>query len=95
MFQALPLRVDDARPPALTLAVLVATVLVGERALSSAVDGILEGDEAGFPFWFPEVGTTGETVVFYGMLFDAITFVAIPAALLWFGYALGRRRSPN
>lgn len=95
MFQALPLRAADVRPPALVVTGLVATVLIGERALSSALDGIHSGDGTGFPFWFPAVGTVGETAVFYMTLFDAITFVAIPAALVWLGYALGRRHSPD
>lgn len=95
MVRSLPIRADDVRPPALVLVALVATVLVGELALSSAVDAVLDGDATGFPFWFPAVGTIGETVVFYGMLFDAITFVVIPTVLLWLGYALGRRHSRN
>jgi len=50
---------------------------------------------AEFPFWLPQVGPIGRTVVFYAMVFDLLTFVAIPGTLLWLGYALGRRHSPK
>lgn len=95
MVRALPLRVDDVRPPALVLAALVATVLIGERALAIAIDGATSSPGSGFPFWLPQFGALGRTAVFYTMLFDVITFVVIPAALIWLGYALGRRHSQN
>jgi hypothetical protein len=85
------LRDPTLRRPAALLAVLIATVAIGERALTIALDGVGEG-AATVPAWLPRLGTIGETVVFYAALFDALKFLAVPAALVWLAYAYGRRR---
>ena len=95
MVRALPVRADDVRPPALLLTVLVTTAVVGNRVLWKSLDGVEGGMGAEFPFWLPQVGPIGRTVVFYAMVFDLLTFVAIPGTLLWLGYALGQRHSPK
>ena len=64
-------------------------VLVGERLLTIAFDDVRQGS-SGFPVWLPELGSIGETIVFYSTLFDVLKFVAIPAVLLWLGYQYGR-----
>lgn len=95
MVRTLPVRADDVRPPALVLTVLVAIVVVGNRALWRSLDGVGGGQGTDFPFWLPQIGSIGRTAVFYAMVFDFVTFVVIPGTLLWLGYALGRRQSPG
>lgn len=74
------------------LAALVVVILIGERVLARIVDGVLAGS-GGFPIWFPHVRSVGETVVLYGILFDILKFVLIPATLVWLGYVYGRHRA--
>lgn len=82
------------RRPGIVLAGLLATVLIGERLLTNAVTGVRQGPTA-FPVWLPELGSIGETIVFYSMLFDFLKFVAIPAVLLWLACQFGRQRAQN
>ncbi|MCU4799404.1 hypothetical protein OB920_03330 [Halobacteria archaeon HArc-gm2] len=90
MVRPLPACADDVRPPALVLTLLVATVVVGNRALWKSLDGVGGGQGAVFPFWLPQFGSLGRTVTFYAMVFDFATYVVIPGTLFWLGYALGR-----
>ena len=85
-------RAGDVRPPALLLTVVAAVVLVGERVVGAAIERVVHGDGE-FPFGLPELGSVGETAVFYATSFDVLTFVVLPVVLVWFGYALGRRHS--
>lgn len=54
-----------------------------------AVAGVRQ-EPSGFPVWLPELGSIGETIVFYSMLFDILKFVVLPAILLWLAYQYGR-----
>lgn len=81
-------RERSLRRPTLLLVALLAVVLTAELALTTAFDGFEDG--AGFPAWLPQLGSVGETVVFYLLALDLLKFVAIPATLVWFGYAYGR-----
>ena len=85
---------DDSslRLPAVVLSSLILLVLVGEHVLASVLDSVLAGG-GGFPAWFPHSGSVGKTAVVYGLAFDALKFVVIPAVLVWLGYAYGRRRA--
>lgn len=80
--------------PGIILVGLLATVLIGERLLTIAVAGVRSG-ASGFPVWLPELGSVGETIVLYSMLFDVLKFVAIPAVLLWLAYQYGRHSADN
>ncbi|WP_255195360.1 hypothetical protein [Halorarius litoreus] len=77
------------RRPGIALVGLLTMILIGERLLTMAVDGVRQGS-SGFPVWLPELGSIGETIVFYSMLFDVLKFIAIPAVLMWFAYQYGR-----
>ena len=77
------------RRPGIVLLCLLAMVLIGERLLTIAVAGVRVGP-SGFPWWLPELGSIGETVVFYGTLFNFLKFIVIPALLLWLAYQYGR-----
>ncbi|MFC6939315.1 hypothetical protein ACFQE8_04975 [Salinirubellus sp. GCM10025818] len=77
------------RRPGIALLGLLTMVLIGERLLTIAVDGVRHGS-AEFPVWLPELGSIGGTIVFYSLLFDVVKFVAIPAVLLWLAYQYGR-----
>lgn len=77
------------RRPAIVLVGLLAAVLVGEWLLTIAVADIRSGASS-FPVWLPEFGSIGETLVVYGLLFDFLKFVVIPAVLLWLAYQYGR-----
>lgn len=77
------------RRPGIVLLALLTIVLVGEWLFSTAVDGVRQGSSE-FPVWLPELGSVGETIVFYSLLFDVMKFVAIPAGLLWLAYQFGR-----
>ncbi|WP_436927600.1 hypothetical protein [Halosimplex amylolyticum] len=77
------------RQPGIVLLCLLAMVLIGERLLTIAVDGVRQGS-SGFPVWLPEIGSIGETIVFYSMLFDVLKFVVIPVVLLWLAHQYGR-----
>lgn len=68
---------------------LVATIVIGERLLTVAVAGVRQGT-SGFPVWLPELGSIGETLVFYSMLFDVLKFIVLPTVLLWLAYQYGR-----
>ena len=82
------------RRPGIILLGLLATVLIGERLLMIAIAGVRSGT-SGFPVWFPELGSTGETILFYSLLFDVLKFVAIPTILLWLAYQYGRHSAGN
>ena len=82
------------RRPGIVFIGLLTTVLIGERLLTIAVDGIRQGSSR-FPVWLPKLGAIGETIVFYSMLFDVLKFVAIPAVSLWFAYQYGRHSAGN
>ncbi|WP_225334450.1 hypothetical protein [Halomicrobium urmianum] len=76
------------------LAALVAplvAIVAGEAALTRIAVTAVSG--GGVPAWFPQAGSVGETMVFYATVFDLLTFVAVPAALLWLGYAVGYHRA--
>ncbi|WP_226010057.1 hypothetical protein [Halomicrobium salinisoli] len=92
MIPDLSLRSDPSPRTALAvLGALVAVIAAGEVVLTRVVETAVSG--GGFPAWFPRVGSIGQTVVFYATVFDALTFVAVPAALLWLGYACGYHRA--
>lgn len=57
---------------------IVAVEVVFGMLVRGAVD-------AGFPAWLPTFGTVGQTVVAYGWLVDAYTYVLVPAAAFWLG----------
>ena len=78
------------RRPVVVLAGLLVLVFVGEGALRVAFGGG-SGGVSSLPPWLPRFGSVGETVFAYALLFDALKFVAVPAALVWVGYAYGRR----
>lgn len=80
--------------PGIVLLGLVATVVIGERLVTSAIAGVRRGTSE-FPVWLPELGSIGETIVFYSMLFDVLKFIAIPAVLLWLAYQYGRHSAGN
>lgn len=82
------------RRPAAALAITVAVILLGDRLLSTAFDGLREGS-GDLPGWLPQFGSVGETVVFYATLSDVLTFVVLPAILVWLGYAYGRSRASS
>jgi uncharacterized membrane protein YhdT len=77
------------RRPGIILLGLVATILIGERLLTVAFAGVRQGS-SGFPVWLPELGSIGQTIVFYSMLFDILKFIVLPAVLLWLAYQYGR-----
>ena len=77
------------RRPAIVVTVLITATLIGERVLTAAFTGVLDGSAA-FPVWLPRLSTIGETVVFYTLLLEALKFIAIPMALVWLAYAYGR-----
>lgn len=77
------------RRPGIVLLGLLATLLLGERLLTMAVAGVRQGS-SGFPVWLPELGSIGETIVLYSVLFDVLKFVVLPAGLLWIAYRYGR-----
>ncbi|MBX0298171.1 hypothetical protein [Haloarcula nitratireducens] len=77
------------RRPGMALLGLLTMVVIGERLLTLAVEGVRQGSTE-FPVWLPELGSVGETIVFYSLLFDVLKFVAIPAVLLWLAYQYGR-----
>ncbi|MFC7078275.1 hypothetical protein [Haloarcula halophila] len=77
------------RRPGIALLGLLTMVLIGEWLLTIAVGGVRQGS-SDFPVWLPELGSIGETIVFYSTLFDVLKFVAIPAVLLWLAYQYGR-----
>ncbi|MFC7132685.1 MULTISPECIES: hypothetical protein [Salinibaculum] len=77
------------RRPGIILLGLLTTILVGERLLTMAVAGVRQGS-SGFPVWLPELGSIGETIVFYSMLFDMLKFIVLPAGFLWLAYQYGR-----
>jgi uncharacterized membrane protein YhdT len=77
------------RRPGMILLGLLAAILIGERLLTMAVAGVSQGS-SGFPVWVPELGSIGETIVFYGILFDVLKFIVLPVVLLWLAYQYGR-----
>ena len=77
------------RRPGIILLGLVATILIGERLLTVAFAGVRQGS-SGFPVWLPELGSIGQTIVFYSMLFDILKFIVLPAVLPWLAYQYGR-----
>lgn len=69
-------------------------VLVGERLFTITVAGVRSGSPS-FPIWLPTVGSIGETIVFYSMLFDVLRFIVLLAVLLWLAYQYGRHSAGN
>lgn len=87
-------RIADVRLPAVAVVALLVVVPLGELVVANAIEAIAERGAA-FPYWLPQFGSVGETAVVYFMLFDFLKFVAAPVALVWLGYALGRRRGES
>lgn len=87
-------RESPLRRPVAALVTTVTLVLGGELLLGMAFSGLREGSAA-IPWWLPELGTLGETVLVYLLLVDVLKYLAVPIALLWVGYAYGRHRSPT
>ena len=82
------------RRPAVVLVGLLVTVVIGERLLAVAVAGVRPGSSS-FPVWLPVWGSIGETIVVYGLFFDFLKFIVIPAVLLWLAYQYGRHSTGN
>lgn len=78
---------SSPRRPALVLATLLIAIAVGEWVLAAAFADVGAGR---LPAWLPQFGSVGETVVLYIRLVDVLTYVGVPATLVWLGYAFGR-----
>ncbi|MFC6952032.1 hypothetical protein [Halorubellus litoreus] len=80
------LRTDPSvRRPAIVALALAAFVVAADRVLAAA----FASDTAIAP-WLPRLGTPGETAMYYLLLVRLVEAVALPAALVWTGYAYGR-----
>ena len=66
----------------LGVVVLVLGIAVVEAAFGLLARGAVN---SGFPAWLPTFGAVGRTVVVYGFLADAYTFLLVPAAAFWLG----------
>lgn len=85
-------RESPLRRPVAVLVTLLALVVGGEVLLKLAFSGLRDGS-GGVPWWLPQLGSVGETVVVYLLIMDVITFILVPTALLWLGYTYGRHRA--
>lgn len=62
--------------------------------LEIAISGLQVGARL-LPWWLPQFGTIGETVVVYSIALDLIAFVLTARSLPWLGYAYGRHRASS
>ena len=76
------------RRPALAVILLVVTAVFGELILTAVIEGVLEG--SAFPVWLPQLGTIGQTVLYYSLVLKFLQLILIPAGLMWLAYAYGR-----
>jgi|GEM_PF-1394849 len=74
------------------LAGLVAAIVAGEYAVGTVIERVVDGGGQ-FPAWLPHARSVGETAVIYFVAFDFLTFVVLPAVLVWVGYVHGRHHA--
>lgn len=78
------------RRPAMVLLVLLTVIILGDVALASAFGSI---STSGVPGGLPQVGTAGETVLFYTRPMGFLKYVLVPLTALWLAHAYGRSRA--
>lgn len=80
------------RRPAVATVLLLTVILLGDQVLAVAFADI---GGSGLPGWLPQFGTVGQTVTYYRLSIDALTFIALPVSLLCLAYTYGRHRATD
>jgi len=75
--------------PVILFVGLLSITLIGDRLLEIAFSGFATG-ATDLPMWLPQLGSAGQTAVFYIMAMEFLRYIAIPASLIWLAYSYGR-----
>lgn len=74
------------------VALLVAVPLVLRWSFEMAVETVTEG-AGGFPWWLPEFGSIGRTVVTYSLALSVLSYLVVPTLVFALGYRYGITRT--
>ena len=77
---------------AVGVALVVAVPFVLRWAFEMTVHRVTEGT-GGFPWWLPEFGSVGRTVVTYSLAISVLSYLVVPTLVFALGYHYGVART--